>query len=189
MNLKKKQEMKRIATHNSVTGEKGKGLLSFLVAPFSKCQSKTLEEQYDAGCRFFDIRTWLRPDGIWVCGHGMWTAKITLSEVLDFFLKHEDAYFSITIEKGELDEYANQLLYDFGFIDKCHLRYQLAYIAVKKPQWRIVKSFYDMNIAEGYKNLDGRSWHTYLPIPWLWKKIYYNKPVFLNGIYVMVDFL
>lgn len=29
--------MEKIATHNSATGEAGRGILSFLVAPFSKC--------------------------------------------------------------------------------------------------------------------------------------------------------
>ena len=48
--------MNKIATHDSATGEKGKGFLSFLVSPFAKTQSKSLQEQYDAGCRSFDIR-------------------------------------------------------------------------------------------------------------------------------------
>ena len=37
----------KIATHDSATGEKGRGFLSFLVAPFAKTQSKTIKEQYD----------------------------------------------------------------------------------------------------------------------------------------------
>ena len=45
----------KIATHDSATGEKGKGFLSFLVSPFAKTQSKTIKEQYDAGCRSFDM--------------------------------------------------------------------------------------------------------------------------------------
>jgi len=39
----------KIATHDSATGEKGKGFLSFLVSPFAKTQSKSIQEQYDAG--------------------------------------------------------------------------------------------------------------------------------------------
>lgn len=46
----------KIATHDSATGEKGRGFLSFLVTPFAKTQGKTIQEQYDAGCRSFDIR-------------------------------------------------------------------------------------------------------------------------------------
>lgn len=40
-----------------------------------------------------------------------------------------------------------------------------------------------------FKVLDGTSWHTYLPIPFIWKKIYYNKVDFNNEVYQMVDFL
>ena len=46
----------KIATHDSATGERGQGFLSWLVTPFAKTQSKTIKEQYEAGCRMFDIR-------------------------------------------------------------------------------------------------------------------------------------
>lgn len=36
---------------------------------------------------------------------------------------------------------------------------------------------------------DGHSWHTYIPIPWLWKKIYHNHPEFNAEQYTLVDFL
>ena len=39
--------MNKIATHDSATGEKGKGFLSFLVTSVAKTQSKTIKEQYD----------------------------------------------------------------------------------------------------------------------------------------------
>ena len=48
--------MKKIATHDSATGEKGKGILSWLITPFAKTQSKTIKEQYESGCRMFDLR-------------------------------------------------------------------------------------------------------------------------------------
>jgi hypothetical protein len=44
-----------LATHNSATGERGGGLLSLLLTPFARCQSKTLVEQYKSGVRLFDI--------------------------------------------------------------------------------------------------------------------------------------
>ena len=47
--------MEKIATHDSATGEKGMWYCIPLI-PFAKTQSKTLKEQYDAGCRFFDLR-------------------------------------------------------------------------------------------------------------------------------------
>lgn len=42
---------------------------------------------------------------------------------------------------------------------------------------------------QGFLPLDGRSWHIILPLPWLWKKIYNNNPVFNENYYTFVDFL
>ena len=59
----------KIATHDSATGEKGKGLLSIIGTPFARTQSKTIEEQYVAECRMFDIRVKLIK-GSFKCAHG-----------------------------------------------------------------------------------------------------------------------
>lgn len=181
--------MKKIATHNSMTGERGNGFLSWLVAPFSKCQSKTLEEQYEAGCRYYDIRVFRDKNGDWRCGHGLWTAERMLWEVICGFISchHSDIFFSLTIEKGGDEE----LIRLTDFLDKYEPSWlkNLTYIAVKHPQWHIVKQYKEVPLIGEYMNLDGSSWHTYLPIPWLWKKLFYNKPKINDAYYVMVDFL
>ncbi len=74
--------MKRMATHNSATGEKGKGLISWLVTPFSKTQSKTISEQYEYGCRSFDIRI-KKVNKTWHCAHGIWTSKRTFVSIIE----------------------------------------------------------------------------------------------------------
>ena len=43
--------MYKIATHNSATGEKGSGIISWFGTPFAKTQSKTIAQQYEYGCR------------------------------------------------------------------------------------------------------------------------------------------
>ena len=59
--------------------------------------------------------------------------------------------------------------------------------------WTVKYDILDSGKTPKHENkflqLDGRSWHTYLPIPWLWKKIYYNKPEFSTKIFRLVDFL
>ena len=72
----------KIATHDSATGEKGKGFLSFLVSPFAKTQSKTIQEQYDAGCRSFDIMVREDEWGVYRCAHGLWTSRRSATEIL-----------------------------------------------------------------------------------------------------------
>lgn len=54
---------------------------------------------------------------------------------------------------------------------------------------RCIMVYNNVPMQEKLVILDGRSWHTYLPIPWLWKKIYYNKPEFNDDYYTNVDFL
>ena len=73
--------MLKIATHDSATGEKGQGFLSWLITPFAKTQSKTIKEQYDVGCRMFDIRVKLI-NNEWYCAHGIWRTKRTAEDIL-----------------------------------------------------------------------------------------------------------
>lgn len=175
--------MNKIATHNSATGEAGRGILSFLVAPFSKCQSKTLKEQYEAGCRYFDIR--YKFDGsIYRCAHGLWTSKISLCDVLEWMHKKGDCYCMMTCESGEPmsdDEIDN-------YIDVFH-RVTFTSFNVKHPEWEVVKCNHPTPHINAYKVLNWDSWHTLLPIPWLWKKVYYDKPEFNEETFTMVDFL
>lgn len=62
-------------------------------------------------------------------------------------------------------------------------------INTKRPQWKCLTSYNNEPLINNYKKLDGSTWHTFFPIPWLWKKIYYNKPVFNNEYFKIVDFL
>ena len=63
------------------------------------------------------------------------------------------------------------------------------YVAYKRPKWTMYHKWRDVPIKQGYTNLDGSSWHTYIPIPWLWKKIYHNHTDYGRESFTMVDFL
>lgn len=181
--------MKKIATHNSITGEAGRGILSWLVAPFSKCQSKTLAEQYEAGVRLFDIRIY-DDDGIWRCGHGLWTARPTLRQVLNWFAIHSDALFTLTYEKGDTAANDHYLKASFPHtLTQFVQRGQLLYIAEKKPKWGIIHLYKEVPMRGEFVNLDGSTWHTYLPLPWLWKQIYHRHVEFSENYFKLVDFV
>lgn len=174
----------KIATHNSISGEAGYGILSWLVTPFSRCQSKTIEEQYMAGNRYFDIRVKETRRG-WICAHGLWQSKKLLHEILDEIAMLGNCYVMLTYE-GEaptdfleiVDSWVNQ----FNKIT-------FTSINTKKPTWKCLRIYNNVPMQGAFKNLDGSTWHTYLPIPWLWKKLYYNNPKFNDIYYTMVDFL
>lgn len=180
--------MKKIATHNSVTGERGKGFLSWLVAPFSRCQSKSIKKQYESGCRYFDLRL-KKKKGEWVMAHGLWTASVSPDDVLSF-LNHkvdEEVYVSITYE-GEATSYDMQELQ--GKISgQGEGKMKIVDLNIKKPKWRCYKQFGEVSCRADYTILDGRDWRTYLPLPWLWNKLYHPKHEFNDTTFTMVDFL
>jgi hypothetical protein len=175
----------KIATHNSGTGESGGGILSFLGSPFSKCQSKTIIEQYNYGVRLFDLRVRKYKDK-WVFAHGLWHSKTSIFKVLnDLNNISKDSYILVTYE-GKIDNSFLDIVEEWF---KIYSNLNLVEVAIKKPKWKVLKSYKRVPYKQHFKVLDGRSWHTYLPIPWLWKKLYYKEPKFNNTTYTMVDFI
>ena len=185
--------MVKIGTHDSVTGEKGMWYCIPLI-PFARTQSKTLKEQYDAGCRLFDLRVKLHR-GKWKCAHGIWITKRDAWSIFAELNTFEGIYVNLTYE-GDADH-----LEEFkGFLSDVKEVYSnitWGYTAIKYGKdskgLTISYDFLDFGKCPKHESkflqLDGRSWHTYLPIPWLWKKIYYNKPEFSTEIFRLVDFL
>lgn len=190
----------KIGTHDSATGEPGKWWC-FPLIPFAKTQSKTLKEQYAAGCTLFDLRI-REYKGRWHFAHGPWVSKEPAENILkalglDVITKGERIYVSITYEGKHYDE---QKLRDYyQYLQDNFPEMTFLYLAVKfGKDSKGVKCKYDfldktnhteVGCLQGFTALDGRSWHTYLPIPWLWKKIYHDNPSFSNTFYLYVDFL
>lgn len=186
----------KIATHDSATGERGQGFLSLLVTPFAKTQSKTIKEQYEAGCRMFDIR--VKEDGSeWRCAHGLWKSeRIAYHIIWEIDNLGEPCYVTITYEgKNAPTEFCI-------FVDNCKKYTKniiFGGIAIKYGKGsNLFKVKYDYvepypkewpSNEQAFLPLDGRSWHILLPIPWLWKKICYNKVEFNDKVYKYVDFL
>jgi hypothetical protein len=189
--------MNKIATHDSATGEKGQGLISWLVTPFAKTQSKTIKEQYEADCRMFDLRVKLI-NNEWKCAHGCWHTKRSAVKILNEINSFEDkCYVTVTYEGNKDNVYAfTEFVND---IEKVYDNIIWGGVAVKYGEGSNlfnVKFEYlqpypkDWPASiQGFKPLDGRSWHILLPIPWLWKQIYFNKPNFNDRCYTFVDFL
>lgn len=187
----------KIATHDSATGERGKGFLSWLVTPFAKTQCKTIKEQYDAGCRMFDIRVKL-VDGIWRCAHGLWVSARTAEEIISEINSYEERCYATLTYEGDDEE-----IYPFSlYFKKITARYnhiKWGGIAIKYGEGsNILNVKYEYILPypcdwpateQAFLPLDGRSWHILLPIPWLWKKICHNKPEFNEHTFKFVDFL
>lgn len=178
--------MEKIGTHNSATGERGNGLLSFFGKPFAKCQSKTIREQYESGCRFFDLRA-KKVNGTWRCAHGLWTTKRTLHDILNEINNFDDVCVVTLTYEGYCDEpYFIEFKAEAEDIFKKYDGIQFQYFAAKLPKWTIFEKIGKNYPIQGFKPIVGV--RSLLPIPWLWHKIS-KKPTFNDKKFTLVDFL
>lgn len=189
--------MLKIATHDSATGEEGMGFISWLTTPFAKTQNKTIEEQFNAGCRMFDLRVKLI-NNQWRCAHGTWYTKRLAEDIIHELNTFRDqVYVTLTYEGNkdniyEFTEFVNVIQKKYTNIiwggiavkygEGSHLfKVKFDYIQPYPKGWPASK--------QGFLPLDGKSWHIILPLPWLWKKLYNDKPIFDENCYLFVDFL
>ena len=191
--------MIKIATHDSATGERGHGLLSWLVTPFAKTQSKTIAGQYAAGCRSFDIRVrpacWRRKG--YVCAHGLWESERSAVDILCMIDLFPDlcqvclTYEGTSENIEDFRQFATNLRHWFQWIiwgSACckyakHASAKVDYVSVLPSEVGYSGG------VQGFLPLDGRSWHTYLPIPWLWDRLYKRPHKFNEERFTFVDFL
>ena len=182
--------MELIGTHNSGTGEKSYKWYHKLLIPFACCQSKTIREQLKAGCTYFDLRVHRNNKGIYRICHGIWYSEMDLKDILNILNQsnHSDIFFQITIENEEIEDKWKE---EIENIIPCSSRLHLTQLNHKsKDNWEVLKYYIPCPVVmQGFLPLDGHSWHTYLPIPWLWKKIYHNNPKWSKAYYKLVDFL
>lgn len=189
--------MLKIATHDSATGEKSKNLLSVLLIPFARTQSKTIAEQYNAGCRSFDLRI-KKVKNEWYCAHGLWISKRTFKNIIqEINTFAERCYVSVTYE-GHIEN-NDEIIELFNKAKIAYKRIIWGALSVKYGKDSSgVKVKYDVVISpqpkyvggkQGFLPLDGHSWHTFLPIPWLWYKCYFCPNKFNETEFTFVDFL
>jgi hypothetical protein len=191
----------KIATHNSATGEKPANLLSWLVIPFSRTQNKTIQEQLESGVRMFDIRI-KQYNNEYHVGHGLFTTKRTVEDILQQINDNgsKDPIYVLLTYEGKLctDEEINNFKSYVNSLKKKYNNISFGDIAVKYTDddlivdWKVVdyaNCDWPVNTKSEYMKLNGKNWQTYIPIPWLWKKIYYNKPIFSSTYFTWVDFL
>jgi hypothetical protein len=144
-----------LATHDSLTAYPVK---SWWFRPFNflcKCQDKTLEEQYAAGARSFDLR-FAKYRGEWYAAHGAMIYDITLEGVILSFVylrkrASEPFFFRILCEDtfyrksgaGELAEEFEELSWKYGlFSDSPEFQAECRPLYVRsKRTWETVKEY------------------------------------------------
>ena len=189
----------KIATHDSATGERGHGFLSWLVTPFAKTQRKTIAEQYAAGCRSFDIR--VRPArgrrNSYVCAHGLWESERSADDIIGMIDRFPDrcqvclTYEGTSENREDFRQFATNLRHWYQWIiwgSACCKYDKRASARVEYVSVLPTEVGYSGGV-QGFLPLDGRSWHTYLPIPWLWDRLYKRPHKFNEERFTFVDFL
>lgn len=187
--------MKKIATHDSATGEKSKNILHALGKVFAQTQTKTIKEQYEAGVRYFDIRV----DNDLVLCHGLWKADKNFADLLVEMRKYvtETVYMRVIIERMYTTEEIERIQKKIRNLVNLHGKHiKLTYIAQKIP-WKTLKEYRDIPVRmaflsvptpKEYLTLAHDDWRRYIPIPRILKKIT-PKVEFNEDRFVMVDFI
>ena len=187
--------MKKIATHDSATGEKSKNLLHALGKVFAQTQTKTIKEQYEVGVRYFDLRV----DKDLVLCHGLWKADKKFADLLIEMRRYvtETVYMRVIIERkypAEEIERIQKMIRNLVNLHGKHIK--LTYIAQKIP-WKTLKVYRDIPFVGGflsvptpkeYLTLAHKDWRRYIPIPRILKKIT-PKVEFNEDRFIMVDFV
>lgn len=195
------------ATHNSATGYSVRwpwwahGPVNW----WSQCQSSTLEEQWDAGTRFFDFRVRQSHDGdcLTVC-HGIPEYSMSYEDALDIIHAKQ-----VESELGELEPVYIMTLYDYTFRgddDRDYVTEQYEYFRDLYASLRFL-NLYDKKTGEVivagnatypstyemHASVDG--WKVVLP-PRLWAWLYncgvkeeYANYIESDERYLMLDFL
>lgn len=192
-----------LGTHNSCTYAKAIWWLrplQWLMNPFSKCQSRTIDEQLEDGVRFFNLQiTFYKND--WYFSHGSLIYNLKFWDVLDKLLRKARRNRPIYI----------QVYYDDNFFIKKnlerweHLKKMIEaecegyYVKVQRF-WNengetYPEALIDINYVEKYwgwywiKKSKIHKWYEKLPIPYLHARKYnkiYKQDTEHN--FVMLDF-
>ena len=191
-----------IATHDSATGERPTWW-SALLTPFARTQCKTIGEQSREGCTLFDIRV-KKVFGVWRCAHGWWFTARTFESIIEelSYLARYGVTVRVTLtfegrvgNAGEFVEYVKDVKRrhpDIKYGPVCAKYGEDANglrVKYSKPLIPAEEGWCPYPNEQAFLPLDGCSWHTYLPIPWLWKQFYFKHVDFNDEKYKYVDFL
>lgn len=167
-----------IGSHNTMTYLKPKKWYLYPFQFIARCQSKTIEEQYALGARYFDLRIAFTKDGTPEFRHGLMAYKGNVYDALQFLNSKPGPIVRILLE---VNSKTDTVLNRSRFIDFC--RYiSKRYININfvggnaKTDWSQVYKFdnYDYTYIDKYA-----SGETKIKLddlwPWLYAKVYNSK--------------
>lgn len=200
-----------LGSHNTMTYLKPRKWWMWLGRFMAKCQSKTIQEQYDAGARWFDLRIVMKPKkshcfDIYFA-HGITEFKGDIHEVLRFLNGKDDAFCRIILERGDnieaFKEFAKLTMVVYSNLKVTQI--------AKKGDWGSITTpnaiYYPMKDAYASSNTYNEKWKNAKGIlknkmvsglliddlcPWIYAKLHNKKNIKKHkdeNICLLIDFV
>lgn len=163
-----------IGSHNSATYLKEKSWWMTILRPWTRCQSKTLKEQYESGIRYFDFRIKVSDVEFGyretICHNNVLYGKSLFETLCE--IDHDDVYIRLILDYRKEPEDAKRKSELFeSIINFIHDRYKLKIdSAITFWDWKeyIPSSF---NIQEEHYSVDASHWYEWILGPFLFNKL------------------
>lgn len=174
-----------IGTHNTMTYLRPQKWYGWLMIPFARCQRKTIEQQWEAGARCFDLRIRFTKDGTPYFAHGLYVCshKTKPWDVLDELhrrakVDRESVYIRLILEDPKLQNH--NVAYFRYLRDWCLKNYpHLTFFGGnRKGDWaQIVEFDYKPNLQQyvGSMMEDARWYEKIMPFAYALRRNKKNK--------------
>ena len=163
-----------LGTHNSCTSYPVKGFWRKLIRWTAQCQSLSVQEQYDLGARYFDIRIRPGQGGITVW-HGIVEFKVNIKEIFEYLNSKGDCIVRLVLENRKWER-GERLEMMTGWLEAVHKVLQRDYPKIEwytvgsKNPWNLIYTNPNTEIVinHNYKMILG--WSVLIPWPKFWTK-------------------
>lgn len=180
----KKTNKFRLGSHDSMTYLPPKKWYLYPFRFMARCQSKTIEEQYELGIRMFDIRISFDKEGTPEFRHGLIAYKGDVKSVLEYLNRMGDTHVRIMLEEYRDDKSDfNEVLFALACNDwKKHYPKIKFFGGRRKRDWaKIIDFKYDPIYDNKYSSCntpDGKTGTVLDDLwPWLYAKLHNRKNI------------
>lgn len=177
-----------IGTHNSMTYLSPKKWYLYPFQFLAKCQSKTVEEQYNEGIRLFDIRISYTKNKEIEFRHGLLAYKGNVYKTLNYLNSQKNKVkVRIILEKSSLEN-DEMFVFDLKHFQRMFTNITF-YEGRRKNDWEQLLPLPTLDICQLVSSMDGhgifRIW------PWLYAKVFNktNLKSYLGTKPLLIDFL
>lgn len=179
-----------LGTHNSMTYLKPKKWYLYPFLFIARCQSKTIEEQFDSGIRLFDIRVRYNKDGDPEFRHGAIAYKGDVYEVLNYLnSKNVPIKIRIILEVTKYD-FINEVFFTKDLMRFPDLYPNLTfYEGRRKYDWKQVYPLPTLDINQLVGSMSGSKLYAIYPELYAKKYNEANLNTYLDYKPLLIDFL